>query len=578
MGKDIIEDKNTNLMSYESQKVDNASADSLDAELQDYLAKFLDISNNAKENDHKEKHMSLSEGLKTFPRAAMWSIILSTAIVMEGYDTNLLASFYGFPDFVQKFGTYYPENDDYEIPAKWQTSLSMATNVGEIMGLFLAGIISDRIGYRKTLIGALIMVTGLIFIVFFAKNIQMLLAGELLLGLPWGAFQTLTVSYASEVCPTVLRLYLTTYVNMCWVLGQLISSGILKGMLNSSMTDSWKVPFALQWVWPLPIALGIFFAPESPWWLVKVGRLADAKKSVCRLLSENAHLPNKQIMADHMVDKMQITIKEETARQAGISYLDCFKKGNFRRTRVACLVWVVQNITGSAFMGYSTYFYEQAGLSTSMAFTFSIIQYALGLIGTLSSWFLSQRFGRFDIYFAGLCTQAVILTITGGLGFASSSGASWAIGTLLLVFTFVYDATVGPICYCLVTEIPSTNLRTKTVILSRNLYNIAGIVVAVITPYMLNPTAWGWKAKTGLFWAGFAIASAIWCWFELPETKGRTFAELDLLFDKGISARKFKTTEADVFDVGEMMERLGEEGIKDIVEVKKAEVDHVERV
>lgn len=562
----------------EVDKADTASNASMDPEMQDYLARFLDISNNAKENDMKEKQMSLKEGLKTFPKAAMWSVLLSSAIIMEGYDVTLLNSFYSFPDFVEKFGQYYESTGTYQIPARWQTALSMAVNVGEIIGLFIAGIVSDKIGYRKTLIGSLFMVACFIFIVFFAPNVQVLLVGELLLGLPWGAFQTLTVSYASEVCPTVLRLYLTTYVNVCWVIGQLIASCILKGMLSSSMNDAYRVPFALQWIWPIPIATAIFFAPESPWWLIKVGRMAEAKKSVMRLLSESEHMPDKEVLANAMVDKMQITIQEEKALLAGIQYWDAFKKKNFRRTRITCVTWLVQNITGSAFMGYSTYFYQNAGLSTSNAFTFSIVQYALGIIGTVMSWFMSQKFGRFDLYFGGVCIQAVILIVTGGLGFVNSDGASWAVGSLLLVFTFVYDMTIGPICYCLVTELPSTQLRTKTVILSRNLYNISGIIIAIIMPYMLNPTAWNWKAKTGLFWAGFAILSGIWIWFELPETKGRTFAELDLLFENNVPARKFKTTEVEVFDVGHMMDKLGEDGIRNVVEDKKAEASHVERV
>lgn len=568
--------KDTALIS--ADKVDTVSHDSLEPDVQDYLAKFLDISTNAKENDQKEKNMSLKEGLKTFPKAAMWSIALSTALIMEGYDVNLLNSFYSFPDFLKKFGEYYPDQGIYQIPARWQTALSMAVNVGEIIGLFIAGIVSDRIGYRKTLIASLMMVTCFIFIVFFAPGVEVLLVGEILLGLPWGAFQTLTVSYASEVCPTVLRLYLTTYVNMCWVIGQLISSCVLKGMLSSSMKDAYRVPFALQWMWPIPIAVAVFFAPESPWWLMKVGRNADAKRSVMRLLSENEHLPNKELMAAAMVDKMQMTIKEELALTQGVTYWDCLKKKNIRRTRLTCMTWLVQNITGAAFMGYSTYFYTNAGLSTSNSFTFSIVQYVLGLIGTLLSWTLSQKFGRFDIYFGGLCVQSVLLLVTGGLGWAPGSGASWAVGSLLLVFTFVYDSTIGPITYCLVTELPSTKLRTKTVILSRNVYNVSGIVIAIIMPYMLNPTAWNWKAKTGLFWAGFAVVSTVWCWFDLPETKGRTFAELDRLFEDGVSARKFKSTEVSVFEVGHMMERLGEDGIRNVVEEKKAEVGHVEHV
>lgn len=551
--------------------------DSLDAEVADYISKFLDISNEAKDNDNKEKNMSLSEGLKTFPKAAMWSVILSTALIMEGYDTNLLSSFYGFPAFTEKFGEWYEAQGEYQIPAKWQTSLSMAVNVGEIVGLYAAGVIADRVGYRYTLIGALFFTTCFIFIVFFAQNIATLLVGELLLGLPWGFFQTLTLSYASEVCPQVLRLYLTTYVNCCWVLGQLISSGLLRAFVNSESKDAYRIPFAIQWVWPIPIMIGIYFAPESPWWLVKKGRLAEAKASVKRLLSENSHLPNKEILAEAMLAKMQLTIKEEELSQAGASYADCFKGVDFRRTRIAAMVWLIQNITGSALMGYSTYFYIQAGLSTNMSFTFSIIQYCLGLLGTISSWFASQKLGRFSIYFYGLATMFAILITVGGLGTSSNPNASWGIGSLLLCFTFVYDMSVGPICYCLVAEIPSTRLRTKTIIIARNVYNLAGIVIAIITPYMLNPTAWNWKAKTGFFWAGFAFFSLIYCWFELPETKGMTFAHLDQLFQKKVKARKFKSTEVEVFDAGEMLEKLGEDEVKNLVAEHKENVETVDK-
>ena len=70
------------------------------------------------------------------------------------------------------------------------------------------------------MIGALSLVTAFIFIPFFAHNIVQLLVGLILMGIPWGVFQTLTCTYAAEVCPTGLRAYLTTYVNLCWVIGQ----------------------------------------------------------------------------------------------------------------------------------------------------------------------------------------------------------------------------------------------------------------------------------------------------------------------------------------------------------------------
>jgi SP family general alpha glucoside:H+ symporter-like MFS transporter len=202
---------------------------------------------------------------------------------------------------------------------------------------------------------------------------------------------------------------------------------------------------------------------------------------------------------------------------------------------------------------------EQAGLSEEHAFTLSLAQFALGLLGVLASWFLLSYLGRRTIYLSGqaitfLCVLLIgILACTSSTSKASSDVPStlrqatdasnaipWAIAALLLVFTAVYDATIGPLCYTLVSEIPSTRLRSKTIVLARNCYNISGIITNLITPRMLNPTAWAWGAKAGFFWSGTAVLGLGWSWWRLPETKGRTFAQIGILFRNKTSARKFK--------------------------------------
>jgi len=72
------------------------------------------------------------------------------------------------------------------LTAPWQTGLSNGALVGEILGLLITGIVAERFGYRKTIITALVLVIAFIFIVFFAHSIEMLLVGEILLGIPWG--------------------------------------------------------------------------------------------------------------------------------------------------------------------------------------------------------------------------------------------------------------------------------------------------------------------------------------------------------------------------------------------------------
>jgi SP family general alpha glucoside:H+ symporter-like MFS transporter len=211
---------------------DGAGAVALDDETFQRIAHALpnmaEVTQDAKASTEKEHSMTLWQALKLYPKAVGWSLLLSTAIIMEGYDTALLGSFYAFPPFAQKYGTLQP-NGEYQLSAAWQAGLSNGVFVGEILGLFINGIVSERYGYRKTMITCLFLIVGFIFIPFFANNVQTLQVGEILCGIPWGVFQTLTVAYASEVCPVVLRAYLTSYVNLCWVIGQFIAQGVLRG-------------------------------------------------------------------------------------------------------------------------------------------------------------------------------------------------------------------------------------------------------------------------------------------------------------------------------------------------------------
>lgn len=100
-------------------------------------------------------------------------------------------------------------------------------------------------------------------------------------GIPWGAFQSVTPAYASEVAPVVLRPYLTTFINMCWVIGQFFAAAVNKGS-TATRSDEWayRIPFAVQWVWPLPILVGVFFAPEYVFTLPLEGHIDISKRQV----------------------------------------------------------------------------------------------------------------------------------------------------------------------------------------------------------------------------------------------------------------------------------------------------------
>lgn len=352
-------------------------------------------------------------------------------------------------------------------------------------------------------------------------------------------------AYASEICPMALRGYLTVYVNLCWAFGQLISAGVQSAFSGGTSQWSYRIPFAIQWAWPIPLFFILFFAPESPWHYVRKGNLDTAEKMMQRLSSASQRdLVKQKVALMVYTNELERSLSEDT------SYLQCFKGIDLRRTEIACMAFAAQPFCGSAMGGTPTYFFVQAGLPNSISFEMSIGGLGIASIGTIASWFLMSYCGRRTIYLWGLGGLTVILVSVGAIsaGDAESSQGNYAQAGLMIGWLAVYYLTVGPMCYAIITEVSSTRLRSKSVCLSRIAYYVANIICNVINPYMLNPTAGDWKGKTGFFWGGCAFVFFIWTFFRLPETKGRSFEEIDLLFAKGVGAREFRDHHVNAYE------------------------------
>lgn len=204
--------------------------------------------------------------------------------------------------------------------AAWQAGLGQAASVGSFFGIWIGAFLVDRFGYKLTILGSLAFICPVIAMTTFAPNLSVLLVGELLCGLPWGIFSTLAEAYASEVCPISLRGYLTTFVNLCWVMGHLIGAGILRKASTMTGTWSYRMPFAVQWAWPVPLFILFLFAPESPWWLVRKGQLVKAEKAVRRLAPAQ-----QQDAAKDSVSAMVRTNQLEIDVDEGTSFISCFR-------------------------------------------------------------------------------------------------------------------------------------------------------------------------------------------------------------------------------------------------------------
>jgi SP family general alpha glucoside:H+ symporter-like MFS transporter len=505
-----------------------------------------ELAQQAKLANDVEHQSTVWQAIKGNFWAIFWSLMVSMCVVMEGYDTILLGNFYAYPQFAKKFGTFIPSDNSYQLTAAWQAGLSNGSGVGAFFGAIMNGALVDRFGQKPVLLSSLVSLSGFLFIVFFATNKPTLLVGEILCGFPWGVFATTGPAYASEVLPMALRPYLTSWTNMCFIIGQLIAAGVLAGLVGVDSEWSYRVPFALQWVWPAFLIPILFFAPESPWHLVRKGRLDDARKSLERLQN-----PRATVSVDATLALMVLTNKDEQEElQVETSYWQLFRGVDRRRTEIACISFAGQITSGLVFAYNSVYFFQQVGLSTKQTYDLNVGGNALALLGTIVSWVAVMPYlGRRTIYLWGMLTMSIILYIIGILNvWTTHSSVGLAQAVLTLIWTFVFQLSVGQLGWSLPAEVGSTRLRQKTVVVARDSYYITSVISSVLNPYLLNPTAWNVKGYTGFVYGTTSLLTFIWAFFRLPETRNRTFEELNQLFSKKIPARHFQEYEVNVFE------------------------------
>ena len=120
-------------------------------------------------------------------------------------------------------------------------------------------------------------------------------------------------------------------------IGQLIANLVLKGTGTLESRAAYKIPFALQFVFPVCLLVGLPFSPESPWFLVRTQKVEQAIETLSRLGYQYPLESLKEISK---------TIAHEDTNHSGTSYLDCFRNSDLKRTEIAMGIMATGQLTG----------------------------------------------------------------------------------------------------------------------------------------------------------------------------------------------------------------------------------------
>ncbi|KAJ9151731.1 Sugar transporter [Pleurostoma richardsiae] len=501
--------------------------------------------------EQKETERSLGQCIKEEWPLILCSVGFSTAIIMEGYSMALITGLFAFDTFRNDFG--HRNNGHMEIPYICMVSLPLMAQIGQQIGIAVSSTMINRIGFRRTQLVCLLASSALTLIPFFAKSANTLIAAFLLQGIPWGIYQVTGPGYSADVASLKLRPILLASNNLAWALGQLVGSISLFFFQRVQGSYSYKGPFAIQWLFCGVLIIWTLLVPETSYWEIQHGKFRQARRSLKKLLwgSSAERLDEKMAQLAHNVHqerrrRSQVAEAQEAAhggRRTLRQRMSVFSGVDLRRTEIAVLTWVIQASCGSALAPWCPVFLRRAGLSTDQAFQTNMAMCGLAVIGTLCSWFLMSYAGRRIIYASGLAILSVTLAVLGGLGFHRGL-SGWISGGILIFIGLVYQLTVGPFCYSIVAEMPSITLRPQTLAIARFCYNIVGMAQHVLIPKMLMESQWNLGPKTGLPFAATAFLGLLYTLARMPETKGISPRQLDILFENGVSARHFSAERA----------------------------------
>ncbi|EHK39945.1 hypothetical protein TRIATDRAFT_42157 [Trichoderma atroviride IMI 206040] len=479
----------------------------------------------------REHELTVKEVFVKHPALVFWAFYWAMAGVGWGFDAQVNGGMLSVQSFRRDFGYIY--QGKAVLPADWLSAFNTVSSVGQFFGGFACSWVADRWGRKAALLMGVAVVAGGILGEMFSSVKGAFLVSKLILGFGLGFYLTLSPLAASECAPVAFRGIATAGVQFGIGTGQLLSNVAIKGFGGWESRWAYRAPFAIQLFFCAFLLVLLPFAPETPWHLARVGKREQAKKALRKLYGASVDINAK-------LATLEATIAEEEASgsEQG-SFVQCFKSTNLVRTAISMGVFVCQHFTGIIFvLGFSTYFFELAGLPTEKSFDLGIGVTACGLGGNILSWIIMNSFGRRRIFVSCMCILTAILFLIGIMDVVPTAGAKWVQASLTVVYAFFYYVGLGAMAFAILGETSSTSLRAPTIALATATQAVMGIAFNFAIPYMVNPDEANLKGKVGFIFGGLALIATAWSWFFVPELKGRTFDEIDRMFQAKVPPRK----------------------------------------
>ncbi|ODV65356.1 general substrate transporter [Hyphopichia burtonii NRRL Y-1933] len=431
-----------------------------------------------------------------------------------GFSSGVAGTVSGLPSFIDYF--------DYESNANKADAFNGLFSGGGLLGCLLAGHFSEQFGRKRAIfITCMISILGSI-IMTASVNIAMLFVARFIAGVSIGMIVFLVPLWQTEIAPASVRGLLVGMHGTMNIAGYSICNWVNVGLyFCSNVNAQWRVTLALQMVWPLALAICIWWMPESPRWLIEHGKVDEAREVMKHLESE---LNDDQF--SHMV--YQIENENQHSSWSSLFTVKPYRK----RLIIGFLTMFAGQATGTLVVtNYTPTLCKSLHFDSLMQLILSAAYISTGVVYNFVCALMMDYVGRKTLLIVGIFGSGVI-SIMGelimvALFSGSDNKAANAAGVFFIFFHIVfYGGCVDANTYVYATEIWPTHIRSKGAALSTSGLFIGLLVFTTGVTSALNHIQW----RYFLIFIILSLINCIIIFFYFPETKGLTLEEIGKLF------------------------------------------------
>jgi len=433
------------------------------------------------------------------------TVIAALGGLLYGFDTAVIS---GTTPFIKP---YFDLND---IGLGWAVSSLLG---GCIIGVILAGKPSDVFGRKKTLMSAAVLFILSAAGSAIAKSFSVFICFRILGGFGVGIASMVSPMYISEIAPAARRGRLVSLNQLAIVIGVLLAF-VSNALLVDSGVNNWRWMLAVMGLPGLLFFIFLFFAPESPRWLVQKG-FSDAAIKILENVN-GSDLAREELLA------IEESIKTE---QFYGTYREVFSILMRPVLLLGVFLAVFSQITGiNSIMYYAPVIFQSIGTGASSAVFQTVLIGGCNLIFTILAIILIDKLGRKPLLIGGTVGMMISLILI-ALAFFLKKFEGYMILFFILAYIASFAASLGCVGMAIISEIFPNKLRSKAMSVAIVSVWLTNFILILVFPIILNRLG---GAAVFLIFAFMCVLLLLFTVFRIPETKGKSLEELEKIFIK----------------------------------------------